>query len=80
MLEERIKKVLYCIRKRRVELNYSQEYMAMRLKISQKGYSKIELNIVKLTADRLVEICEILEIDVAEALNCDEVKVFAMKA
>jgi len=80
MLEERIKKVLYCIRKRRVELNYSQEYMAMRLKISQKGYSKIELNIVKLTADRLVDICEILEIDVAEALNCDEVKVFAMKA
>jgi len=80
MFEEQIKKMLYCIRKRRVELNYSQEYMAMRLKISQKGYSKIELNIVKLTADRLVEICEILEIDVAEALTCDDVKVFAMKA
>jgi transcriptional regulator with XRE-family HTH domain len=79
MIGERIKKMLYCIRKRREGLSYSQEYMAMRLNISQKGYSKIELNVVKLTADRLLEICDILEIDVAEVLGCEETKVLALK-
>jgi transcriptional regulator with XRE-family HTH domain len=69
MVEERIRTMLQRIRKRRGELNYSQEYMAMKLHISQKGYSKIELNTVKLTADRLCEICEILGMDIAEVLG-----------
>jgi transcriptional regulator with XRE-family HTH domain len=70
MYQEKMKKMLKCIRKRREELSYSQEYMAMRLNITQKGYSKIELNVVKLTADRLCDICEILEIDVADVVHC----------
>lgn len=70
MYEDRVKKMLNCIRKRREELNYSQEYMAMRLNITQKGYSKIELNVVKLTADRLWDICDILEISIADVLHC----------
>ena len=70
MYEEKMKKMLSCIRKRREELSYSQEYMAMRLNITQKGYSKIELNVVKLTADRLCDICEILELDIADVVHC----------
>ena len=69
MYEDKVKKMLDRIRKRREELSYSQEYMAMRLNITQKGYSKIELNVVKLTADRLCEICGILEIDIADMVH-----------
>lgn len=71
MREEQMKKMLNCIRKRREELSYSQEYMAMRLNISQKGYSKIELNVVKLTANRLCDICEILELNIADVVHCE---------
>lgn len=70
MYEKQMKKMLGYIRKRREELNYSQEYMAMRLHITQKGYSKIELNVVKLTADRLLDICEILELAVNDVVHC----------
>jgi transcriptional regulator with XRE-family HTH domain len=70
MFEEKMKKMLKCIRDRREELSYSQEYMAMRLNITQKGYSKIELNVVKLTADRLCDICEILELSIADVVHC----------
>lgn len=71
MREEQMKKMLNCIRKRREELSYSQEYMAMRLNISQKGYSKIELNVVKLTANRLCDICDILELNIADVVHCE---------
>jgi len=70
MYEGTMNKMLKCIRKRREELNYSQEYMAMRLHITQKGYSKIELNVVKLTADRLLDICDILQISIADIVSC----------
>lgn len=53
------------IRKRRIELAYSQEYMAAKLGCSQKGYSKIELGNVKLTVDYFLRVCNLLDISPA---------------
>jgi transcriptional regulator with XRE-family HTH domain len=48
----------------RLQKNFSQEYMAFRLGISQKAYSKIEAGVTKLTVERLSEIATILEINI----------------
>lgn len=51
------------LRDRRKSLNYSQEYMAAKMQCSQKGYSKLELGIVKLTMDRFLIICDLLDLN-----------------
>lgn len=51
------------IRKAREYRNYTQEYLAFKLSISQNAYSKIELGHTKLTVDRLFQIAEVLEVD-----------------
>lgn len=48
---------------------YSHEYMALRLGISQTTYCKLEHNKTKLYVDRLYQISEILEVEVAELLS-----------
>ncbi|WP_413511555.1 helix-turn-helix domain-containing protein [Myroides odoratus] len=50
------------MRTRRKELGFSQEYVAMKLNISQKAYSDIESGKTKLKNDVLNEIAIILEI------------------
>ena len=42
MLNYRAKAVAANIRSKRIELNYTQEYLAAKLNISQNAYSKIE--------------------------------------
>jgi len=59
------------IRKRREALNYSQEYLAAKLCISQKTYSKLELQHNKLTVERLLQICDVLEVDIKDMLQHD---------
>jgi transcriptional regulator with XRE-family HTH domain len=54
------------IRNARLRRNYSQDYLAMKLKMSQNGYSKIELGRTKLTLEKFLTISEILEIDIME--------------
>ena len=44
----------------------SQEYMAMKLHMSQSAYAKIERTETRLTVDRLQSICVILEIDIPQ--------------
>ena len=44
----------------------SQEYMAMKLHMSQSAYAKIERTETRLTVDRLQNICTILEIDIPQ--------------
>lgn len=51
------------IRIQRQIKNYSQEYMAFMLEISQPAYSKIERNETDLSLRRVYEIAEILEIN-----------------
>jgi transcriptional regulator with XRE-family HTH domain len=50
------------IRIQRLTKNYSQEYMAFALSISQAAYSNLERDGTKLSLDRIYEIAEILEI------------------
>lgn len=52
------------IRIHRMIKNYSQEYMAFMLEISQPAYSNIERGITVLTIPRLYEIAEVLEMSV----------------
>jgi len=57
------------IRKRRNELDYSQEYMASQLAISQPAYAKIESGDTRINIKRLERIAEILTIDMIELLE-----------
>ena len=59
------------IKKHRELKNYTHEYMADRLNISQNTYSKIETGGIKLTVDRLKQISEILETPIEELLSAD---------
>ncbi|WP_010249263.1 helix-turn-helix domain-containing protein [Myroides injenensis] len=53
---------IYRIKDRRKSLGFSQEYVALKLGISQKAYSDIESGKTKLKTDVLNEIAKILEI------------------
>ncbi|MDN3586529.1 helix-turn-helix transcriptional regulator [Pedobacter aquatilis] len=59
------------IRKIREYRDYTQDYLAAKLKISQNAYSKIELGYSKLTIERLFQISAILDIDVTQLLTLD---------
>ncbi|AMR34035.1 hypothetical protein A0256_22600 [Mucilaginibacter sp. PAMC 26640] len=57
------------IRERRLKLNYTQEYVASQLHISQNAYSKFELGFTNITLVRFVELCKALEIDMQDMLQ-----------
>ncbi|HTI57588.1 helix-turn-helix transcriptional regulator [Mucilaginibacter sp.] len=68
-LNLKIKQVAASIRKIREHRNYTQEYLAAKLHISQNAYSKIELGYTKITVERLFQISEILETDPVAIIN-----------
>jgi transcriptional regulator with XRE-family HTH domain len=72
LINYNVKTVAENIRNTRLNLAYSQEYLAAKLKVSQNTYSKIELGYVKLTLDRFFKICHVLEIDPAEVINANK--------
>jgi transcriptional regulator with XRE-family HTH domain len=57
------------IKNARLYRNYSQDYLALKLNISQNAYSKIELGYTRVTIERLFKIAEILELDVVDLLS-----------
>jgi transcriptional regulator with XRE-family HTH domain len=59
------------IRKIREYRNYTQDYLAAKLSISQNAYSKIELGYSKITLDRLFQIAIILDIEVMQLITVD---------
>lgn len=71
-LSLKIKAIAANIRHKREYRNYTQEYLALKLNISQNAYSKIELGYTKITVERLFQIAEILEFEVAELINPEE--------
>jgi transcriptional regulator with XRE-family HTH domain len=73
-LELQIKKVAANIRKIREVRNYTQEYLAAKLNISQNAYSKIELGYTKMTVDRLFHIAEILETNAVDIITTDNIE------
>lgn len=56
--------------------NLTQEYVANKLDITTRAYSKIETGETQLTIKRLNEISEILEIDPLEILGFDHQQIF----
>jgi len=56
--------------------NFTQEYMAEKLGITQAGYSKIESGATKLSYTKLAEISKILGVEVEELLAFDSQKYF----
>jgi len=68
-LDLKIKSVAANIRKIREHRNYTQEYLAAKLTISQNAYSKIELGYTKITVERLFQIAIILEVDPVDLIN-----------
>jgi transcriptional regulator with XRE-family HTH domain len=68
-LEEKMRSMAYNIRKIREYRNYTQEYLAMKLGISQNAYSKIELAYTRITVERLIHIAQILEVDSVDLLT-----------
>lgn len=63
-----VDKILSQIRAKRQELNYSQEYVASLLKISQGSYNKIENGTTELTVKTLLEIVQILDLENMEMI------------
>jgi transcriptional regulator with XRE-family HTH domain len=61
MTDEKVAELMRRIRQRREQLNYSQEYVAGQLHLTQKGYSKLELNKTKLCLEEFLRLCEVLE-------------------
>lgn len=59
------------IKRLREEKNYSQMYLAGKLGVTQKAYSKIENNQTKLSVDNLLRIAEVLETSVNKILDTD---------
>jgi transcriptional regulator with XRE-family HTH domain len=64
------------IKKVRELRNYTQEYMAERLAMSQVNYSRIERNEVKIKQEKLKDIADILGIDLEALLAFDEKNIF----
>jgi transcriptional regulator with XRE-family HTH domain len=60
------------IRLTRQRLNYTQDYMAMKLNCSQNAYSKLELGYSKLTVMRLIEVCNVFDISLIDIINPNE--------
>ena len=71
LLALKTKNVAGNIRKVREYRDYTQDYLAAKLKISQNAYSKIELGYSKLTIERLFQIASILEVDVTRLLTLE---------
>ncbi|MGF7079227.1 helix-turn-helix domain-containing protein [Mucilaginibacter sp. UYCu711] len=67
----KVKAIAATIRKKREAKNYTQEYLAYKLNISQNAYSKIELGYTKITVERLFQIADVLEIKAGDLLEAD---------
>ena len=72
LLNFKIKAIAANIRNERETLNYTQEYLAAKLGISQNAYSKIELGYTKITVERLFQIAAILNADVHDLINTEK--------
>ena len=66
---DKIKHIATNIRRIRESKGYTQEYLAMKLGISQNAYSKIELGYTKITLERLFHIAKLIETDIVSLIH-----------
>lgn len=65
------------IRKMRELYDYSQEYVAAALGMSVSGYSRIERDEVRITLDKLLIICRVLNVTLADITHPNENHLYA---
>jgi transcriptional regulator with XRE-family HTH domain len=56
--------------------NFTQEFVAQKLDLSTRAYSKIETGETQLTINRLNEISKVLEMEAMQLLGFDDKKIF----
>jgi transcriptional regulator with XRE-family HTH domain len=78
--EPKTKAVAANIRKIREFRNYTQDYLAAKLGISQNAYSKIELGYSKLTLDRLFKIAILLEVEATNLITNEHIELVQLSA
>tara|TARA_B110000090_G_C13105569_1_gene340269 strand:+ start:414 stop:635 length:222 start_codon:yes stop_codon:yes gene_type:complete len=61
--KKRTKEILHKIRKRRIEKEYSQEYVGIQLGIGQVAYHKLENGKTRLRIDTLLQLATILDVN-----------------
>lgn len=66
------------IRKLREYRDYTQDYLAAKLTISQNAYSKIELGYSRITLERLFIISAVLEVNPADLISTDADKLITL--
>jgi transcriptional regulator with XRE-family HTH domain len=64
------------IKKIRELKNFTQEYMAMELNMTQAGYSKIERDEVRLSIDRPTEISNVFGVRILDIVDFNEKNIF----
>ena len=62
------------IRNARLHRNYSQDYLAYKLNISQNAYSKVECGYTKVTLERLIIIAEVLEVALNKLIGIADIQ------
>jgi transcriptional regulator with XRE-family HTH domain len=62
------------IRSARLLRNYSQDYLAFKLKISQNAYSKVECGYTKVTIDRLIIIADVLKVPLNKLIGVTDIQ------
>lgn len=67
----RAKAIAANIRKLREYRDYTQDYLAAKLTISQNAYSKIELGYSRITLERLFIISAVLEVNPADLISTE---------
>ncbi|MCJ0741350.1 MULTISPECIES: helix-turn-helix domain-containing protein [Pedobacter] len=69
LYKNEMRRVATNIRKIREKKNYTQDYIAAKLGISQNAYSKIELGYSKISLDRLFHLAHLLDTEVVDLLK-----------
>lgn len=64
-----LQKVANNIKSARLHRNYSQDYLAAKLKISQNAYSKMELGYTRISLEKLFIIADVLQINAGDLLS-----------
>ncbi|MEO6283581.1 MAG: helix-turn-helix transcriptional regulator [Dyadobacter sp.] len=64
------------IKKIRELKNFTQEYMAQKLEMTQAGYGKIERNESELSYPKLLKIAEVFKVTVEDIINFNEKMIF----
>jgi transcriptional regulator with XRE-family HTH domain len=60
------------IKSARLFRNYSQEYLGIRLNISQNAYSKIEIGQSNISLQRIFEIAAVFEVEVCDLIDTQQ--------